>query len=290
MSIKNKITEKDIKKILCNSKNKINFILIKSSKDNIKSILGKSNPNQKELDNWIIKKWNYNIDSKIIRKLYEETDKYKNSILADKRIPEIINGYKAKYNEPLSWPCNQSQFDNLAQRINNQENLNDDEKDIKITKSAIQFRRMKELKTAINDKLEFFVVEFSKNIIPTLGHSGKGDFYIDGILFDQKTTHISKKFTDDPTIIDIIEERVKYGKWLYENQGEDRFDAGNRLFVIYDEENTLGNLTPLDLELSIKNSNLQSQAYECNFQYGKGDKRKSHKAKFKMIYLKKWII
>ncbi|MCL4376191.1 hypothetical protein M1558_01725, partial [Candidatus Parvarchaeota archaeon] len=115
--------------------------------------------------------------------------------------------------------------------------ISGDEKDSKVSRSAIQYRRMKELNTARNDFLEFQIFERNKNILPTLKHVRAFDYFIDGEAFDQKvaaspTTQFKEHYGAD------WKQKAKndpkeVAKYLYTYQSEERFSADNRLLIVY---------------------------------------------------------
>jgi len=72
-------------------------------------------------------------------------------------------------------------------------------------------------------------------VIPTLKNNFGVDIFLDNQPFDLKITYLPKDFT--------LEQVSKSPKdliiWLYENQGAQRFGAGNRFFVVLASKNNL---------------------------------------------------
>jgi hypothetical protein len=66
-------------------------------------------------------------------------------------------------------------------------------------------------------------------VIPTLKNVKGVDLFFDGQPFDLKITYMPAGF---PNPADAISDPCKLAVWLYENQGEQRFGADNRLFVV----------------------------------------------------------
>ena len=80
--------------------------------------------------------------------------------------------------------------------------------------------------------IENHISQHSK-IIPTLKNNFGVDIFFDNQPFDLKITYLPKGFT--------LEQVLKNPKdliiWLYENQGLQRFGAGNRFFVVLASKN-----------------------------------------------------
>jgi len=72
-------------------------------------------------------------------------------------------------------------------------------------------------------------------VVPTIKNNFGVDVFFDGQPFDLKTTYLPRGYP--------IEEAIKNPRqlaiWMYENQGEQRFGADNRLFVILADRNNL---------------------------------------------------
>lgn len=72
-------------------------------------------------------------------------------------------------------------------------------------------------------------------VIPTLKNHKGIDLFFDGQPFDLKTTYMPAGY---PSPEDAISNPKDLAVWLYENQGEERFGADNRLFVIVHDVQT----------------------------------------------------
>ena len=71
-------------------------------------------------------------------------------------------------------------------------------------------------------------------IIPTLKNNFGVDIFFNGQPFDLKTTYLPRGYSID----EAIKNPRQLAIWMYEKQGDQRFDANNRLFVILsDKEN-----------------------------------------------------
>ena len=184
----------------------------------------------------VVDTWDYEKSLVVIRELFKSTDKYKNGKNAGKAFRELIKEWEARNLGPIKWPCTQGQFETLVQELNNRK-ISGDEKDSKVSISAIQYRRMKELNTARNDFLEFQIFERNKNILPTLKHIRAFDYFIDGEAFDQKvaaspTTQFKEYYGSDWKQ-KAKNNPDKVAEFLYTYQSEERFGADNRLLIVY---------------------------------------------------------
>ena len=72
-------------------------------------------------------------------------------------------------------------------------------------------------------------------VVPTLKNIKGIDIFVDGQPFDLKTTYLPK----DYDVEDAIKNTKNLAKWMYENQGAQRFGADNRLFVVLLDKNNL---------------------------------------------------
>lgn len=260
IDIKQVIDDDCIKKIFGNMSNIKNY-LQKLGYEN--KYLNKSTRNQ--LYNIVKESWNYEISSKIIRDMFKATTKYKNGKASERIIEELLKEWKELDIGDLSWPFSQGQFDNYVQGVN-AENINRAKKDSKVKKSALKYRRIKELNTARNDFLETLIFETNENIIPTLSHSRGVDFFINGISYDQKvagspTKEFKADFSDNWKQ-EAIDNPSLVAKYLYKYQDEGRFDYLPRLYVVYLDES----VSASDIKDKILNANLDNP-YKISFTY-----------------------
>jgi len=65
-------------------------------------------------------------------------------------------------------------------------------------------------------------------VIPTIKHKKGVDIFFDGQPFDLKTTNLPRNYD----VSSALENPSDLAVWMYEEQGEQRFGADNRLFVI----------------------------------------------------------
>lgn len=73
-----------------------------------------------------------------------------------------------------------------------------------------------------------------KSVVPTIKHVKGVDLFFYGQPFDLKVTYLPRHY--DPA--EAIKSPTDIAVWMYENQGEQRFGADNRLFVVlFDSKN-----------------------------------------------------
>lgn len=73
-----------------------------------------------------------------------------------------------------------------------------------------------------------------RRVVPTLKNINGIDIFFDGQPFDLKVTYLPRAYN----IVDAIEHPRNLAVWMYENQGQQRFGADNRIFVILlDQDN-----------------------------------------------------
>lgn len=70
-------------------------------------------------------------------------------------------------------------------------------------------------------------------VIPTIKNIKGIDIFFDGQPFDLKVTYLPREYNP----LDAIKNPIELAKWMYENQGSQRFGAHNRLFVILLDKN-----------------------------------------------------
>lgn len=88
MNINKTISTDEIKKIFSNKSEKTEYITELYKETNITKDIPKT---IKAIDEEIINTWNYEISNKIIRKLFQNTNKYKVGEFSSHAIKEMIN-------------------------------------------------------------------------------------------------------------------------------------------------------------------------------------------------------
>jgi hypothetical protein len=184
----------------------------------------------------IAEEWDYETARGVIRRMFKESQKYKEGVNAGDLLPKLVEEWEELALGPIRWPTGQAQFDLLAQSINKRRTATRSEKDFDIQQFAVRFRRMKELATARNDFIETLVFEHNEHVIPTLSHVAGTDFFINGTAYDQKVSRsVGKKFQDRHPE-DWREQAIRapgdLARSLLEEQGEGRFSSTPRLYII----------------------------------------------------------
>jgi len=283
INIKDSIDLESIKKIFANKTNEEKYLLELKTKLNnalldqkfkvLKSGKNKgkySLKDKKETSNLIKDFWNYSVAKDIIRRIFADTDKYKNGESASVKYEIFIKEWVNLKLGELKWPCSQGEFDSLVQKINSKK-ITTSEKDKEVEKDAIKYRRIKELNTLKNDYLEFLIFENHKNIIPTLSHSKGVDFFIDGISYDQKVakspTNEFKENFGNQWKEEAIKNPSEVAKYLYTYQDEGRFGYSPRLYIVYLDED----IKPIDIQNRINGIDLE-KPLEISFTYSHKDK------------------
>ena len=183
----------------------------------------------------------------------------------------------------IYWPFSQGDFDGFVQRINS-EKINGIEKDDKVKKAAVKYRRIKEINTVRNDFIETLIFEKNDSILPTLTHRRGVDFYINGESFDQKVAKSpTKQFKDKygKGWVDVaINNPEIVAEYLYKYQDEGRFGSDSRLLIVYlNEEIRIERIKEI-----LDNSNL-NEPIEVNFTYDHSIGSKSYKVSCYIILL-----
>ena len=264
--LKNAISVEEIKKIFPNKSIKSEYLselalLTKTVEFDIKS--------EKDIDEAIVRSWNYDVSKTIIREMFRKTDKYSNGKNSAYELEELMNSWKRLNLGDLEWPFKAMAFDQHVHRINNS-SLSETEKDEILSKEIVKFRRIKEINAKRNDYIEYLIFENCDDIIPTLAHRRGVDFYIHGYPFDQKVSRsVSKQFIEqygENYRRIAIENPVSVAECLYKYQDEERFGAEPRLLVVYLDTD----LSLSDIEKSFNKVNF-NEPYKIKFEYKHSD-------------------
>ena len=258
-----------IKKIFSNRKEKEEYLKKLYDLKKIKKEIPKY---QKEIDNEIIKTWNFKYSNLIIREMFKKTEKYINGKLSNNTIKELIKQWNELNLGILKWPFHPRGFDQYIEKLNVNKTLTETEKDEIIKQEIVKFRRIKKINAARNDYIEYLVIENNENITPTLKHSKGVDFYINGYPFDQKVSKsVTKEFIND--FGDNWKVKAKnnpelVAKYLYKYQDEERFGSEPRLLIVYLDDD----ITQEDIYKCVSKNNFK-KPYHITFEYNhsKGD-------------------
>ncbi len=254
---------KNIKKIFSNKDQKMEYLKILFERKKINLSIPKEID---ELNEMIIKTWDYYYSNKIIREMFERTEKYKNGKNAPTAMKKMISEWNALNFGEIKWPFTASGFDSYIQSINNDTHKTEEEKDEIVKEAIVRFRRKKKINTARNDFIEYLIVSNNEFVTPTLNHRRGVDFYINGKSFDQKvSTSVTNEFKRD-----FGEDWKLYAKkhpevvaeYLYKYQDEGRFGDEPRLLIAYVDED----ITDEDVYNCVKNTNFKSPIH-ISFEY-----------------------
>ncbi len=219
----------------------------------------------RELWKAIVDSWDYEESKKIIRDIFNQTEKNKSGKEADNAMDVLIKEWQSLKLGDIAWPFSQGAFDEFVQRINS-ENSTGIVKDDKVKIAAVKYRRIKEINTVRNDFIETLIFEKNNNILPTLNHRRGVDFFINGVSFDQKvakspTNEFKRHFKDKWREIAIKKPEL-VAEYLYKYQDEGRFGADPRLLVVYIDEDV-----SIDKIREIINKTDLNNPLEINFAY-----------------------
>jgi len=272
------------KKILSNENNAKMYLDILEKRKSINIPRNRNNRislKSNELWNFVENTWDNDISKDIIREIFRESEKYFNGKTALSRLPQLVDEFKKMF-EFLQWGFSSSQCDKWLQSLNNNyKDISGEDKDKMASDAIIKNRRLKEINTLRNDYIEYLLFESNENIIPTLKHNSGVDFFIvnsDGELekWDQKvsksvTNEFKKDFGDDWKEIAISNPAI-VAEYLYTYQDESRFDADNRIFLVYLDDdinhsnivniiNTIKLDSPINVNFDYKHKNTGIKNY-----------------------------
>lgn len=289
MDIKTNFSTDVAKKILGNKEQAIAFLLEMQKSKNFDlpiKVIGRGinkgveflNLETNEIWSKIVEHWDFETGEKIIRNLFESTNKYKSGKDSYATMNLLLEEWKTINLGEVAWVFSQGDFDGFVQRLN-AEKISGYEKDEKVKLAAVKYRRLKEINTVRNDFIETLIFEKNENILPTLNHRRSVDFFINGISFDQKvakspTNEFKRDFKEDWKNYAIGHpERV--AEYLYKYQDEGRFGADSRLLVVYlDEDVSIERIAetiqktnleaPLEITFEYNHKNQGTKTYRVN--------------------------
>ncbi len=249
--IKSQLSEDLAKKILGSQFNATNYLLKLNEYKKVEGLIFKEvsrgknkgasvlNISTKDIWKLVVNSWDYDLSKKVIRELFEGTEKYKSGKDANNVMDLLIKEWETLKMGKIEWPFSQGDFDGFVQRINS-EGSTGTVKDEKVKVAAVKYRRIKEINTVRNDFIETLIFEKNENILPTLNHRRGVDFFIDGVSFDQKvakspTNQFKTKFKEGWRQ-EAINNPSLVAEYLYQYQDEGRFGADPRLLVVYLDE------------------------------------------------------
>lgn len=257
------IDEKQIKKIFANKEEKLEYLEKIYDAMNISKELPKTNSS---IDEEIINTWDFKTSNKIIRKMFESTEKYKVGKYSANAIQEMMIEWDKLSLGEFDWPFQAMAFDQYIQSVNTSKNLSELEKDEKVKSDIVKFRRIKKINTARNDFIEYLIVDNNENVTPTLKHNRGIDFYINGFPFDQKVSRsVTKNFVNDygdNWKAEAKKHPEKVAEYLYKYQDEARFGAESRLLIVYLDDD----ITEEEIYKCVINTNFKEPKH-ISFEY-----------------------
>ena len=238
--ISSTITEELAKKILSSQKVALEYLAELGKAKSDSRIVGVLK-SKKDIWGAVVATWDYAVSTKIIREMFKAGPKYARAQSAPARLAALQKDWEASGLGPITWPCSQGKFDDLAQNINSQPSLTDPNKDEQIAEAAIRYRRIKEMNTLRHDYIEASIIDRNPQVLPTLSHERDADFFVDGIVYDQKVSKSpTKQFKEDhaPDWKLVAQKRPELvAEYLYTHQDEVRFGYDPRLLVVCLDEN-----------------------------------------------------
>ena len=269
-NIKSSVSSDVVKKIFGNKRNASVFL------DKVGIVIS-ADMSSKDVSELVVQHWDYEKGIQMVRQMFLETEKYRVGKSAAEEMDVLINEWEKMKLGKVKWPFSQGGFDGFVQRLN-VEGVDGFERDEKVKRAAVQYRRIKEINTLRNDFIETLIFEKNDNILPTLSHSRGVDFFIDGEQYDQKVASSpTQQFIQDfekgefsvakkmrPMIQDSVswqEVAIKrpdlVAEYLYQYQDEGRFSADPRLLVVYIDEDVSPQrikevVTAIDLKQPLK--------------------------------------
>lgn len=225
------LTREDVKKIIANKDNAIDFLLYMNIDISYKDLIKlKSEPIYDLLmDNIDYGTFHIYIRLHSMKSKYSNDNflKYQNSYIeCSKLLNENYTDRTWSFN-PSSYEDEQikviRKYDSIQDSLN--EHLKKCEKNL-IIKSYNNSRAF---------LFEYFLVRNNDKILPTLSNSKGVDIYIDKKWDLKNTSGVTKQFKDfyGENWKDFAYKNPKIvAEFLYKNQGEERFDTNDRIFII----------------------------------------------------------
>ena len=269
-NIQSSISEADVKKILGNKNQAILFL------DKIGVKVANSVKSQ-QVFQMVVKHWNFDEGTKIVRQLFVETEKYKRGKEAKDALAVLFDEWREMKIGRVDWPFSQGAFDDFVQRINSEITDSGLVKDEKVKLAAVKYRRIKEINTLRNDFIETLVFEKNKNLLPTLSHRRGVDFFLNGEQYDQKVSRsVGKAFKrdfGDKWRQKAIDQPDLVAQYLYVNQDEGRFGKDPRLLVVSLDEDISATriqqiisntdlINPMTIDFQFKHKNIGIRHYK----------------------------
>jgi hypothetical protein len=226
------LTKDDVKKILGNKENAIDYLLCTKTGKTFKELkMLKS----EDIYNLIFENLNYDVLHTYVR-LTTMKKKYSSSNFLKycEQYRQCTQKIKDIYNNNKEWAFNPSLYeDEQIKTIRKYETLDESIKNhlIKCEKNLI----IKSYNNARSFLFEYFLIRNNDKILPTLSNSKGVDIYVEKRWDIKNTSGVTKQFKDfygDEWKSIALNNPKIVAEYLYVNQGVERFDSNDRIFII----------------------------------------------------------
>jgi hypothetical protein len=222
----------DIKKIIGNKNNAVNFLVHTNIKTPHKEL---SKLKSEEVYDLLMSHFDYDTFHLYVR-LESMKSKYSNDnfLKYSKKYIECAEIIENRYNNNKSWAFNPSTYeDEQINTIRRHGNIGDSIKEHleKCEKNLI----IKSYNNSRSFLFEYFLIRSNDKILPTLSNSKGVDLFFNRKWDLKNTSGVTKEFRDfygdDWKEIALKNPKI-VAEYLYKNQGDYRFDNNDRLFLI----------------------------------------------------------
>lgn len=255
------LTNDDVKKIIGNKDNAIDFLLCTKTGKTFKEL---KKLKSEEIYNLLFEKLDYDTFHSYVRLKILKT-KYSNDnfLMYCKKYDECTKKINDDYGCNKEWAFHPSLYE--GEQIKTIRKYNTLEESLE--DHLIKCKKNLVIKSYNNSRaflFEYFLVKNNNKILPTLSNSKGVDMYIDKKWDLKNTSGITTQFKNDygEDWKDVALNNPKIvAEYLYTNQGEERFDFNDRIFII-DLSDSIKSI--FKIEQICKNLNF-SEVYEINF-------------------------
>ena len=256
------LTESEIKKIVSNKNNAIDVLTCLETDYPYKELMKMKSEEVYELLN---KHFKYDVFHNAIRLQAFRTkyslEKFEEESIKYNRCIEIIN---TEYNQDKSWAFHPSTYeDNLIKCIRKYKDIDEARAENKI--NADRNLVIKAYNNSRSFLYEYFLVRNHPKILPTLSNSKGLDIFINQKWDIKNTSGVTSEFKKDfgeNWMEHAINNPKLVAEYLFKNQGDDRFNCDDRIFLI-DLSHGMKEIS--EIEKTCKNIEFD-KVYEINFE------------------------
>ena len=277
----NNLTKNDIKKILGNKDNAIDYLVCNKTGKTYKEL---KEFKSEEIYDLVFENLDYDTLHMYVR-LQTIKTKYSNDnfLIYCNQYDESRKKINEEYNSNKEWAFNPSSYeDEQIKTIRKYDTLEESLKNhlIKCEKNLI-------IKSYNNSRaflFEYFLVRNNNKILPTLSNSKGVDIYLDKKWDLKNTGGVTKQFKDnygDNWKNEALNNPKIVAKYLYENQGEERFDFNDRIFII-DLSDSIKSIS--EIEQICKDLNF-NEVYKIDFNKEINGIKNNYSAKAMVVFL-----